>query len=479
MTDGTARPAKRRRAATPPEPDFGNSATATATATTASNARSSFSSWTSSDYTVGWICALPIEMAASRTMFDELHPSLIQDETDTNTYTLGRIGEHNVVLVCLPSGTMGTSPAATAAANMLRTFPKIRFGLMVGVGGGAPGPPSSDPCEDLRLGDVVVSNPDKDCGGVIQYDFGRTVAAGKFVQTGLLNKPPAVLRSGVSTLRALHLTEGPSTYQYVCEMLEAKPNMASKFQYPGQRNDLLFEASYDHFDTESPGCESCDRRHLVPREPRMSPDPVIHYGTIGSANQVMRHGGTRDKLCREKNILCFEMEAAGLMDQFPSLVVRGICDYSDTHKAKQWQPYAAATAAAYAKELLEVMPAAQVNATAEVTRALSMVAMAIDESLEPLKRGGSPTLPARSVKLRAILANNVERRKRSWIGLLLQSTKHSIMTTSVSTKKAQVPGSSNLPSLLPGQRGDNRLYFVLVSPVLGRQFWLLLRSDTF
>ncbi|KAL3484491.1 purine and uridine phosphorylase [Aspergillus germanicus] len=344
-----------------------------------------------SDYTVGWICALPIEMAASRTMFDELHPSLIQDEADTNTYTLGRIGEHNVVLVCLPSGTMGTSPAATAAANMLRTFPKIRFGLMVGVGGGAPGPPSNDPCEDLRLGDVVVSNPDKECGGVIQYDFGRTIAEGKFVQTGLLNKPPAVLRSAVSTLRALHLTEGPSTYRYVCEMLEAKPNMASKFQYPGQLNDQLFEAFYDHCDTKIPDCHSCDRKRLISREPRMTPDPVIHYGTIGSANQVMRHGGTRDKLFREKNIICFEMEAAGLMDQFPCLVIRGICDYSDTHKTKQWQPYAAATAAAYAKELLEVIPTVQVNATAEVTRALMITA--INESLEPLKKGGSPALP--------------------------------------------------------------------------------------
>jgi nucleoside phosphorylase len=155
-------------------------------------------------------------------------------------------------------------------------------------------------------------------------------------------------------------------------MLEAKPNMAPKFQYPGQLNDLLFEAFYDHCDTKIPDCHSCDRRRLVSREPRMTPDPVIHYGTIGSANQVMRHGGTRDKLFREKNIICFEMEAAGLMDQFPCMVIRGICDYSDTHKTKQWQPYAAATAAAYAKELLEVIPTGQVNATAEVTRALSM-----------------------------------------------------------------------------------------------------------
>jgi nucleoside phosphorylase len=69
----------------------------------------------------------------------------------------------------------------------------------------------------------------------------------------------------------------------------------------------------------------------------------------------MKHGATRDKLSRQDNILCFEMEAAGMMDHFPCLVVRGICDYCDSHKNKQWQPYAAATAAAYAKELLFLM----------------------------------------------------------------------------------------------------------------------------
>ncbi|KAL2828521.1 purine and uridine phosphorylase [Aspergillus cavernicola] len=365
-------PAKRRRSTSPLDPGFSDSATARCP--------------NKDDYTVGWICALPVEMAASRTMFDEIHPSLVQEETDTNTYTLGRVREHNVVLVCLPSGATGTSPAATATANMLRSFPKIRFGLMVGVGGGAPGPPSKDACHDLRLGDVVVSNPEGQCGGVVQYDFGKTVATGQFIQTGLLNKPPVVLRSGVATLRALHLSEGPSTARYVSEVLGSKPNMAPKFQCPGQMDDLLFEACYDHYSAEMADCESCDRRRLVARNPRQTADPVIHYGIIGSANQVMRDGVTREKLRLEKNILCFEMEAAGLMDQFPCLVVRGICDYSDTHKFKQWQPYAAITAAAYAKQLLEILPATQVNATAEVAHALGILTTAINESLEPLKK---------------------------------------------------------------------------------------------
>ena len=85
-------------------------------------------------------------------------------------------------------------------------------------------------------------------------------------------------------------------------------------------------------------------------------DPFIHYGLIASGDQVMRHGATRERLRKELNVLCFEMEAAGLMDDFPCLVVRGICDYADSHKNKRWQGYAAATAAAYAKELLSVIP---------------------------------------------------------------------------------------------------------------------------
>lgn len=92
---------------------------------------------------------------------------------------------------------------------------------------------------------------------------------------------------------------------------------------------------------------------------------------IASGNQVMKHGGTRDQLARELGILCFEMEAAGLMDNFPCLVVRGICDYADSHKNEQWQKYAAATAAAYAKELLSVISAGHVRKMQTAARFMS------------------------------------------------------------------------------------------------------------
>ncbi|EOA82654.1 uncharacterized protein SETTUDRAFT_96446, partial [Exserohilum turcica Et28A] len=98
---------------------------------------------------------------------------------------------------------------------------------------------------------------------------------------------------------------------------------------------------------------------------------VVHYGTIASGNQVMRSAAERDRVSTELGgVLCFEMEAAGLMNSFPCLVVRGICDYADSHKDKRWQPYAAAMAAAYAKEVLSVIPLAQVAASRTAEEAI-------------------------------------------------------------------------------------------------------------
>jgi nucleoside phosphorylase len=91
---------------------------------------------------------------------------------------------------------------------------------------------------------------------------------------------------------------------------------------------------------------------------------MIHYAAIASGNQVIKDARTRDHIARQLDVVCFEMEAAGLMDTISCLVIRGICDYADTHKSKEWQRYAAATAAAYARELLEELPVTEGSARA-------------------------------------------------------------------------------------------------------------------
>ncbi|KAL4761002.1 uncharacterized protein BDW70DRAFT_160156 [Aspergillus foveolatus] len=307
------------------------------------------------DYTVGWICALPKELAAAQALLDELHPPLPQDTSDLNNYTLGRMGAHNVVMACLPSGVMGTVSAARVASHMRSTFRWLRFGLMVGIGGGVPGE------KDIRLGDVVVGEPDGPFGGVIQYDFGKTVQNGEFLRTGSLNRPPDLLLTAISRLKADHYRNRADLSRHLSDMFERYPHLSRDFSYPGAKHDILFESNYDHAAGARSSCDSCDPSRLLHREPRNPYSPHIHYGLIASGNQVMRDGKTREQLRNDLNVLCFEMEAAGIVDVFPCLVVRGICDYSDSHKNKIWQGYAAATAAAYAKELLGVISGSQIN----------------------------------------------------------------------------------------------------------------------
>jgi nucleoside phosphorylase len=307
------------------------------------------------DYTVGWICALPIEMAVAEVMLDERHDSLPQASRDHNSYTLGRIGLHNVAIACLPAGVMGVTSAARVANQMLSTFTRLRFGLMVGVGGGVPSEES-----DIRLGDVVVSKPMGTSGGVIQYDFGKMVQEGRFERTGSLNRPPDILLTAVAKLQARHIREGPSLKSHLLQMASEYPLFGTDSTLPPAEHDQLFKAEYDHVVGEST-CVNCLADQTVLRSKREDRSPRIHYGLIASGNEVMRDGKTRERLRRELHMLCFEMEAAGLMDYFPCVVIRGICDYADSHKNKVWQPYAASAAAAYAKELLHEISAAEID----------------------------------------------------------------------------------------------------------------------
>jgi nucleoside phosphorylase len=279
-------------------------------------------------------------------MLDEEHEDLEQDEHDENIYSLGRIGEHNVVIVCLPAGLIGNNPAVAVATQMRATFKSVRFGLMVGIGGGVPSAEA-----DIRLGDVVVSQPYKGQGGVIQYDFGKATPSG-FERTGFLNSLPKILLGAVSKLRANQLRQKTKLVEHI-----SKLRRLTQFTREAAGPDVLFEAEYNH--EEGPTCQLCGPNRQVNRQPRSNEELVTHYGTIASGNQVIKDAAQRDTVSKEfGGVLCFEMEAAGLMNSFPCLVIRGICDYADSHKNKKWQPYAACTAAACAKEVLSVIPRA-------------------------------------------------------------------------------------------------------------------------
>src|ERR1700730_3720057 len=117
------------------------------------------------DYTIGWICALSIELDATTRMLDEEHHDLPQEANHPNLYTPSRISEHNIIIAWLPASQIRTNSTATVASQMKSKFPSIQYVLMGGIGGGVPS------ARDIRLGDVVVSQPHMGCSGVVQYDF--------------------------------------------------------------------------------------------------------------------------------------------------------------------------------------------------------------------------------------------------------------------------------------------------------------------
>ncbi|KAK2616530.1 hypothetical protein QQS21_000573 [Conoideocrella luteorostrata] len=340
------------------------------------------------DYTVGWICAITTEYVAAQAFLDEQHHDLEVAVHDDNHYALGRIGDHNVVIAVLPDGEYGTSSATSVAKDMLHTFSNVRIGLMVGIGGGAP---SQEHGHDIRLGDVVVSVPRQGNGGVIQYDFGKTIQGQGFHTTGFLNKPPTFLGAAVNGLRAAYEMEGHQLKEAVDSVLMKKPRLQKKYSKPGPDSDRLYKTGFIHPENSNASCEAscgCDPTTLVLRPQRTEDqdDPDIHYGLIASANCLMKDASIRDKLSAEKDVLCFEMEAAGLMNHFPCLVIRGVCDYSDTHKNKEWQGYAAMTAAAYAKDLLYKIPINKVKAEKKICDILSEQSKTLSGQLQDLEQ---------------------------------------------------------------------------------------------
>lgn len=132
-------------------------------------------------YAVAWLAALPIARAAAEAMLDEKHAApagFNRHQTDANGYTWGCMGEYNIVIVSLTAGAYRTTSAATTASRLLASLLSIRVGNFVGIGGGIPRP---DESPDVRLGDVVVSQPDGTTGGVCQYDLYKVGIAEQYV----------------------------------------------------------------------------------------------------------------------------------------------------------------------------------------------------------------------------------------------------------------------------------------------------------
>ncbi|KAG9196831.1 hypothetical protein G6514_003944 [Epicoccum nigrum] len=315
-------------------------------------------------FTIGWISPLPLEQEAARLVLDEEYPRA--EVHDKNAFYLGgRIGQHDVVIGVQRK--IGLAGAVLLAEKMRAGFPNIKYFVLAGIAGGVPRYGPAGAASEIVLGDVVVSSPRGNHGGVLQYDKGAWQGEGRLIFCGHTNGIPGDLLAAVNNFRA----DGRSktNIHETLKQMRLKLDEERQHQYddPGPTRDRLYEDGYEHQGNEHDDCEKCcDVEHTTSRTERgqgairLLDEPCVHYGNIASSSQLQISAQERNRVHQEHEAICFEMEAAGVMEEYPCVVVRGICDYADSHKNKGWQNYAAATAAACAKGVLSVLPQVEV-----------------------------------------------------------------------------------------------------------------------
>lgn len=334
-------------------------------------------------FEIAIICALRSEADAVEALFDEYW-----DEDgdrygkalgDINAYTTGAIIRHNVVLAHMPN--IGKGSAASVASSFKTSFRGIKLALVVGICGGVP---IGTDNEEILLGDIIIST------GVVQYDIGRQLPD-RFISKDTLRdnlgRPNTEIRAFLSRLEGRRGRKRleTNTLSYLEELY--KEADFQKARYPGAVEDKLYERTYRHKHHNLPSCAMCAKcekkedgvceaaleslcsnlncsdKMLVQRQ-RLSKGtgagnaveeqkPSLHFGLIASGDAVMKSGEHRDEIAAREKVIGFEMEGAGVWDNFPCVVIKGVCDYADSHKNKKWQGHAAAAAAACMKAFLK------------------------------------------------------------------------------------------------------------------------------
>ncbi|OAA44086.1 WD domain protein [Beauveria brongniartii RCEF 3172] len=374
-------------------------------------------------YSIVWIAAIEIELTAATAMLDEEHEpptDFRKNESDVNKYIWGRVGKHNILIAFLPAGHSGQNNAATTIACFKSSLPHIKFGVLVGIAGAIPrttvlaGKVCIDKKRDIRLGDVVIGHPGGTTPGVVQYDMGKMQQETGWERIGSVNLPPADLLSVVQFLGSRRNKLSNQMQTFIKKMIERDSSLEEVSEHQGEAHDRLFNADYVHR-TGNPDCSSCDPSQEIPRPIRKSTLPEIHYGVILSGNSVVKDAKQRDMIAMttKQDCICFEMEAAAIVSQLPCLVIRGICDYADSHKNDVWQKYAAATAAAYAKILIcNLDPRVQVNTIP--CKELAYQLAPVSESVKKIEQSWETVATAAELDVLSRLPISDEARYDSW-----------------------------------------------------------------
>ncbi|SCN97641.1 related to calcium-independent phospholipase A2 [Fusarium fujikuroi] len=294
-------------------------------------------------YTIAWIAPLEIEAQAALHMLDNCHDGRFPTSRGADyIFSAGDINGHNVIIATLPAGQeYGTGSAAALASQIKMFFTNLWFGLLVGVAAGLPNLRKTPPI-DIRLGDVLVGLSEGDSAGLLAYDLGKETSEGfQLLKSGrVLANTETVIRSAIGNIK-IRAPDDTDAFLPFYESIKEKEHSKGTFADPGQEKDIFYDVGGD-------GVDSPVQRMQRPTERQTR----VWYGSIGSGDKLTRNTLKRNEIRDRYGVIGLEMEAAGTMNRIPVGVIRGVCDYADQHKNKQWQPYAAAMAAAYAKAVI-------------------------------------------------------------------------------------------------------------------------------
>lgn len=363
------------------------------------------------------ICALALEAVAVISLLDETYDWMSRTykrstgET-TMTQTTGRVGNHHVVICLLPG--MGVASTASVLNDLRKSYTGIELGLVVGICGASPYGYNQ---QEIILGDVTISK------SVIQYHFGKQYPEGFWRKTDVtetLERRTREIRSFFAAMVTRNM-QIKLEKQMKGHLVTLMNDPDGNWKYPGAGKDVLYESNYRHrhynndpttaecicaqcLSKHDPICDDamssdCDktkcsaensvRRSRLRIDGDDYPSPVAHIGTLASTKTVVNSGEQRDTLAKKHGVIAFEAEGAVVWDTIPSIFIKGVCDYADCHKNKDWRNFAAATAAAYTKAILEYW---EDKADSSILESSTPVTTS-DEKSTPVSASGEASLP--------------------------------------------------------------------------------------
>ena len=152
----------------------------------------------------------------------------------------------------------------------------------------------------------------------------------------------------------------PSWELNIEEANEELQSGETRFTRPDPETDRLYRSEHGkQVEVPHPEVTPDSQRALRPGH------PVLHYGAIACGKDLSKEEGARKEFALFNEVKAVDLGFKAVMESIEGnrkdsfAIIRGISDYQDGTRKKEWQPYAALAAAAYMKALVLEIPAAE------------------------------------------------------------------------------------------------------------------------